>query len=125
MDRSLGRGAFGKLGESIAERFLEKKGYEILEKNFRCRLGEIDLIAKEGGEIVFVEVKSRHGSSFGFPEEQISRKKQRKLGRLAEFYLKRRRQDEPARIDVVAILQSETGELLSLQLIPNAIGLSG
>jgi len=125
MERLKTRREFGKLGESLAEKFLKGKGYEILEKNFRCRLGEIDLIAKESGEIVFVEVKSRHGTSFGFPEEQISRKKQRKLGRLAEFYLKRRRPDEGARIDVVAILLSETGELLSLELIPNAIGLSG
>ena len=99
-----GREGLGKAGESLAERFLKRKGYEILKRNFKCRLGEIDLIAREGGEIVFVEVKSRIGTAFGFPEEQISRKKQRKLWCLSEFYLKRCPEDSSARIDVVSVL---------------------
>ena len=97
----------------------------MIEKNFRCRLGEIDLIAEERGEIVIVEVKCRRDTAFGFPEEQISWKKQRKLWRLAEFYLKSRRRDQPARIDIVAILLNDKGDLLSMEVIPNAITLAG
>ena len=111
-------GARGRPGELLAEKFLRKKGYEILERNFRCSLGEIDLIAKEGGEIVFLEVKSRKGTAFGFPEEQITWKKRRKLWRLAEFYLKRCRQDSPARIDIVSVLLDEKGDTLSIEVIP-------
>ena len=121
MDRSL----LGKRGELLADKFLERKGYEVIEKNFRCRLGEIDLVAREGGEIVFVEVKCRSGTAFGFPEDQISWKKQKKLWRLAEFYLKSRRRDQPARIDIVAILLNVKGDLLSMEVIPGAITLSG
>ena len=121
MDRNL----LGKRGELLAEKFLERKGYEVIEKNFRCRLGEIDLIAEEGGEIIFVEVKCRSGTAFGFPEEQVSWRKQRKLWRLAELYLKGRRKDQPARIDIVAILLNDKGDVLSMEVIPNAITLSG
>ena len=121
MDRSL----LGKRGELLAEKFLERKGYEVIEKNFRCRLGEIDLIAEEGEEIVFVEVKCRSGTAFGFPEEQVSWRKQRKLWRLAELYLKGRRKDQPARIDIVAILLNDKGDVLSMEVIPSAITLAG
>jgi len=119
------RNSLGKVGEALAQRFLQGKGYEILEKNFRCRFGEIDLIAKEGGEIVFIEVKSRSGTEFGFPEEQISWRKQKRLGRLAQFYLKRCLKEEPARIDMVAILLGEKGKVLQMEVIQNAVSFSG
>ena len=121
MDRRI----LGKSGELFAEKFLERRGYEILERNFRCKLGEIDLVARERGEVVFVEVKSRKETAFGFPEEQLSWKKQKKLWRLAEYYLKRYPKDQPARIDVVAILFDGREELLSIRLIENAIAFSG
>lgn len=125
MKEPSGKGHTGSLGESIAASFLRKRGYEILDRNFRCPLGEIDLIAKEAGEIVFVEVKSRSGTSFGFPEEQIPWKKRRKLLRLAEFYLKRRRREEAARIDIVTVLFGEKGSILEIGVVQNAIGGSG
>ena len=117
------RGIFGKMGESLAERFLKKKGYEILERNFRCPLGEIDLIAKEAGELVFIEVKTRQTTSFGFPEEQITWRKQKKLEQLAQFYLKRYRKEEPCRIDVVSILFNQTGKCVVIEVIPDAVSL--
>ena len=120
-----GRTGLGKFGEFLAERFLRQKGYRILERNFKCRLGEIDLVAKEGGELVFVEVKSRSGAAFGLPQEQISLRKQRKLGRLAQFYMKRRRGDVPARIDVVAVLTDQKGHVLSVDHITHAVSFSG
>ncbi|MBI4437277.1 MAG: YraN family protein [Candidatus Omnitrophica bacterium] len=119
------RRSLGKAGEILAQRFLQGKGYKILEKNFRCRFGEIDLVAKEGGEIVFIEVKSRNGTAFGFPEEQIPWKKRRRLIRLAQFYLKRRRKEEPTRIDVVTLLLHEGGGVQQVELIQNAISLGG
>ncbi len=118
MEKSDQGKSLGKFGEILAERFLKDRGYAIRERNFRCPLGEIDLVAEEGGELVFVEVKSRRGGGFGFPEEQISWKKQRKLERLAAYYLKRYRHDVPVRIDVVAILLGPEKEILSITLYP-------
>ncbi len=114
------RTVLGRRGERIAEIFLEERGYEILERNFRCRLGEIDLVARESGEFVFVEVKTRRSTAFGFPEEQISREKRRRLTRLALFYLKRRHREEAARMDVVSILLYQE-KVLRIELIQNAV----
>lgn len=120
MDKTPGQHSLGKWGEAFAARFLMQKGYEILEKNFKCPLGEIDLIAQESGEIVFIEVKTRRSASFGFPEEQLSWKKRRKLGRLAQFYFKKHAFERPGRIDVVAILSDGRGRALSIEVIQNA-----
>ncbi|MFH1858168.1 MAG: YraN family protein [Candidatus Omnitrophota bacterium] len=115
------RGRLGKLGESLAVKLLKRQGYQILEKNYRCRFGEVDLIAKEGEEIVFVEVKSRRGTSFGFPREQISRTKRKHLQRLAQYYMKKQAREMAIRIDVVAILFDSKGNPLKVETIPNAI----
>lgn len=99
-----GRRALGAAGESAAARLLERRGYRIVEANARCRFGEIDLVAIDAGVIVFVEVKSNRGGRFGAPEEMITPAKQRRLSRLAAWYLQRRGWlGRPARFDVVAV----------------------
>jgi putative endonuclease len=94
----------GIRGEALAASFLEKEGYEILERNYRFDRGEIDLIAKEGGDLVFVEVKARHTGDFGSPEEAVSTVKEETLKKTAEGYLfERRISNQSCRFDVVAI----------------------
>jgi putative endonuclease len=99
----------GEIGEKIAVKFLKKNGYKILERNFKNplgrRLGEIDIIAKEKNEIVFVEVKARKsGSEDIFPEERINHDKLHKLSKIAEHYLKSRKIfDRPYRFDAVTV----------------------
>jgi len=99
----------GNRGERIAERFLKKKGYRILERQFRTRFGEIDLIAKEGDEIIFVEVKTRSNVLFGYPEESVTEAKLSKIQRVAEFYLSSLASQPSYRIDVIAI-EDQKGE---------------
>ncbi|GLI35820.1 hypothetical protein DAMNIGENAA_32530 [Desulforhabdus amnigena] len=89
----------------MAAEFLSKKGMEIVARNVRCLFGEIDLICRTGKTTVFVEVKSRYAHRFGLPQESVSRTKQKKLTRLAQWYLKSKGLErQPARFDVVAIL---------------------
>lgn len=98
------RRALGTAGESAAARHLERLGYLIVEKNVRCRLGEIDIVAIDADVIVFVEVKSNRGNRYGAPEEMVTPLKQRRLTRLAAWYLQRRCWlGRPARFDVVAV----------------------
>ena len=98
------RRALGAAGESAAARHLEKCGYRIVEANIRCRLGEIDLVAIDAGVIVFVEVKGNRGGRYGAPEDMVTPAKQRRLTRLAAWYLQRRGWlGRPARFDVVAV----------------------
>ena len=94
----------GKEGEAIAVRQLKKKGYKILETNYRTQLGEIDIIAKDKGTIVFVEVKARRSVHFGSPKEAVSNQKQKKISMVALYYLKTTNQiSTKARFDVVAV----------------------
>lgn len=98
------RRALGAAGESAAARHLVQRGYSIVEANARCRLGEIDLIAIDEGVIVFVEVKGNRGGRYGAPEDMVTPAKQRRLTRLAAWYLQRRGWlGRPARFDVVAV----------------------
>lgn len=98
------RRALGAGGESIAARHLKSRGFRILEANVRCRLGEIDLVALDRGVVVFVEVKGNRGGRHGRPEEMVTPAKQRRLTRLALWYLQRRDWlGRPARFDVVAV----------------------
>jgi putative endonuclease len=94
----------GALGESVAIAALKNAGYKILDVNYRCKLGEIDIVASDGGVLVFVEVKARRGDRFGNPKSAVTRKKQRKVSMVALEYLKRKGQSgEKARFDVVAV----------------------
>jgi putative endonuclease len=94
----------GTIGEERAASFLRSAGMRIIVSNYRCRLGEIDLVAVEGRVVVFVEVKSKRGSSHGSPEEMITAAKRRRLTMLARWFLMVRKwTGRPARFDVVAI----------------------
>ena len=85
--------------------FLKTQGYQILEQNYRCKRGEIDLVAREGQYLVFVEVKYRSTNESGLPEEAVDLRKQRQISRVAAWYLTEKGLDiyTPCRFDVVAI----------------------
>ena len=95
----------GNLGEDIACKFILNKGYEIVERNFYCRQGEIDIIAKDKNEIVFIEVKSRSSIQYGCPSEAVNKQKIRHLYRTAKYYLyKNKYLNNYIRFDVIEIL---------------------
>ena len=94
----------GIKGEDLATKFLKRKGYRILSRNYKTPLGEIDIIAEDGETLVFVEVKTRTDNSYGLPFEAVNHKKQEKLRKIALYYLKNRlRKDVPSRFDVLSI----------------------
>jgi len=94
----------GKEGEKIAAAYLKKNGYRIIEINFRCPIGEIDIIAKEKDDLVFVEVKTRKSIELGYPEQAVGKRKQKRMSQLALWYLQKRKiADTNARFDVVAV----------------------
>ena len=109
----------GKEGEKIAAAYLKKNGYRIMEINFRCPIGEIDIVAKEKDDLVFVEVKTRKSIELGYPEQAVGMRKQKKMSQLALWYMQERKiADTNARFDVVAItLIPEKNEV---KLIKNA-----
>lgn len=117
--------ALGKLGEGIATRFLKRKGYRILEKNFSSPLGEIDIIARDKDMICFIEVKTRRSTAFGLPEEGVIERKRGHLVRIAQFYLKGRGLiDRNCRFDVISILIDKNGNKPQIQLIQDAFSMS-
>lgn len=98
----------GKEKEQLAGAYLEKNGYEIIEYNFHCRQGEIDIIAKDEEYLVFCEVKYRSGKTSGTPFEAVDYKKQKTISRCAHFYIaKNNWQYLPCRFDVVGITDEE------------------
>lgn len=114
---------FGKKSERLAAEYLKRKGYRIIETNYRCSVGEIDIIAREKGTLVFVEVKARRSSRFGSPKGAVTPAKQRKISMAALDYLKRNGQsDARARFDVVAI-DTETGRF-DIEVVKNAFELA-
>lgn len=106
----------GGFYEERACEYLKEKGLEILERNFRIRQGEIDIVARDKGTLVFVEVKYRKSSLAGLPEEAVTYKKQRQISRVALFYFSFHKLplSTPCRFDVVAIYKDE------ISWIPNA-----
>jgi putative endonuclease len=98
----------GKLGEDVACRELGRRGYAILARRFRTRYGEIDIIARDGRTLVFVEVKTRSSAAYGTPAEAVTARKQAKIGLMASEYLLRRGPtDVPCRFDVVGVAVEE------------------
>ncbi|MEW6108088.1 MAG: YraN family protein [Nitrospirota bacterium] len=93
----------GKEGEKIAVEFFRKKGYLIIEKNYRTPLGEIDIIAKDRDVIVFIEVKTRTDDLFGHPSEAVNRRKKDKIRKVALCYMKKLKKEPPARFDVLSV----------------------
>lgn len=113
-------GGLGIYGEDAAARFLEKQGYVILERRWRSVSGEVDLVADDGDEVVFVEVKTRRGAGFGAPEESVTARKRATLCRLAYEYMAYRDLDRRFRIDVVAVMVGE-GREPEVRHIRNAV----
>lgn len=100
----------GSYYENVAEEFLKKKGYIILDKNYRCRFGEIDIICKDNNELVFVEVKYRSSLKYGEPAEAVTMTKQRKICKTASYYVmsKGYGEDIRFRFDVIGIIGGDT-----------------
>jgi putative endonuclease len=112
--------ALGSRGEDLAVQYLKKKGFKVIERNYRCQSGEIDLIAREKNTLVFVEIKARSSSEFGLPQEFVDRFKQRKMIEAARTFMAERHVTEeiPARFDVVAIRLAPSGP--DIELIKDA-----
>ena len=105
----------GKKGEEVALRFLKKNGYRILQRNYVCKLGEVDIIAREKDTLAFVEVKTRTSTTFGPPQLAVNASKQMQLSKAALSFIKEKRLEEMnARFDVVAILLRPEGEEIEL-----------
>ena len=110
----------GKIGENVAVDFLETQGYKILQRNFRNKLGEVDIIAKDRDTICFIEVKTRTTDAFGSPLESVTVAKQRKIIYLAMSYLKSQERDEAnVRFDVVSVILKDEEDPL-VEIIKNA-----
>lgn len=114
---------FGKTGEDKAAGFLTANGYKILQKNYRTRIGEIDIVARDRQTVCFVEVKARTSDKYGLPQEAISKSKQKQIAKAALVFLKENNLlDSFVRFDVVSLLHSKEGE--KLELIKNAFDLT-
>jgi putative endonuclease len=126
MSGGAGRRSLGHFGEVFAEGFLRRQGYEIVERNWRCRQGEIDLVARQGGDWVVVEVRTRRGDTCGTPEESLTPAKRRRLLRLAAaFFQERELEDVSWRIDLVAVELDQTGRPIRVAVIPAAVCADG
>jgi putative endonuclease len=112
--------SLGERGEMVAWNFLARAGYKILEKNYRCKIGEMDVVAEKNGRISFIEIKTRSDLFFGLPEESVHPAKQRKLVQLAKWYLKDKRiENVPVSFEVLAIVWKGKEEP-QIRLIENA-----
>ncbi|MDH3348458.1 MAG: YraN family protein [Desulfobulbaceae bacterium] len=102
--------SLGQNGEDAAAAYLQKKGYKVLARNYRQRFGELDIIARDGEVLVFVEVKTRRSQRYGTPFEAVDRRKQRQLSKVALHYISRHNlYDQSARFDIVAVTWGENG----------------
>lgn len=101
----------GLKGEEAARKYLRKKGYKILEANYQCRFGELDLIAQDKDCLVFCEVKTRSAGMIALPQESVTYTKQQKMIKTAEFWLQNKSLDLPMRFDVIAVTADQTGRL--------------
>lgn len=114
----------GDKKEKFVCEWLETQGYRIVERNFRCRSGEIDIVAREGAYLVFIEVKYRRGAECGDPSEAVDRRKQQTISRVALFYLLRHgyAENTPVRFDVVSV---SGGSDMEVHLFRNAFEYCG
>ncbi len=111
----------GALGERLAAETLQQGGLEIVARNWRCPLGEIDIIARDGESLVIVEVKTRRGRAAGTPEQGVDRRKQQKLCQLAQCYVENIGWEGDVRLDVVGVELAPTGKLLRVTHWPGAV----
>jgi putative endonuclease len=113
----------GQLGEKLASAYLRKHGYKIIETNYRCAHGEIDILARHKHTLVFIEVKCRRNRDFGLPVEAVTAGKQKKMVAAALYYLQTHPQEnENWRIDVVSIELAENNKPAKISIIENAVG---
>lgn len=116
------RQGLGRTGERLAAEALRRRGYHILEQNFRCRYGEIDLVAEDECDLIFVEVKTRRGCAYGLPEEAVTLRKRHKLVQVASYYLDLHACAERSwRIDVVAVQLSQDGKPEEIRIYQHAV----
>jgi putative endonuclease len=116
----------GSFGEDMACSYLQKQGYKILDRNFSCKVGELDIIAMEGDTLAFIEVKCRTGVEYGHPSEAVSYSKQGKIVKAALFFMtKNKLFDYMCRFDVIEVLTDGTEECSHINLIKNAFEYSG
>lgn len=113
----------GKIGEDIAARFLARKSYRILERNWKMKGGEIDIVADDRGTMVFVEVKARSSTEYGTGEEAITEHKKDKIINAAKACLKHKGEDHPCRFDVISILFEKNGKIKEINHIEDAFTL--
>jgi len=112
----------GQLGESAAVKLLSKQGYRIIERNYLCRSGEIDIIAEHQGHIVFIEVKTRSPRAWTTPESAITLEKQTRIRRAATYYLAGYKRSSPVRYDTVSVMTDDQNCVTSVKLKQNAFG---
>lgn len=98
----------GKEGEDEAAKYLEVKGYKIIERNFRCKQGEIDIIAKDKDEYVFIEVKTRQNANYGRPCEAVNERKQKHIWNATKYFLySHKLENKPVRFDVIEVYKKK------------------
>ena len=98
----------GKIGEDIAVIYLQQNGYQIIERNFECKQGEIDIISKDKKEIVFIEVKTRASALYGLPKDAVDKSKKKHIYRSAEYYIYAKHlENKPIRIDVIEVYKKQ------------------
>ena len=118
--------SLGKKGEELALAQLKALKYRILERNFKCRLGEVDIIARDKNTLVFIEVKTRTTDAFGPPHLAVHRRKQRQIVRAAQWYLaEQRTPDAASRFDVLAVTMRKDGSPPRIDWVKNAFPAEG
>ena len=116
------RQGLGRTGERLAAEELVRRGYRIRERNFRCSYGEIDLVAEDEHDLIFVEVKTRRGNAYGLPEDAVTFRKRQKLVQVASYYLDLHACSERSwRIDVVAVQLSQSGKPEEMRVYQHAV----
>lgn len=114
----------GNYGESIARDHLKQKGYQVIDRNYRCPFGEIDIIMRDNHLVVFVEVKTRNEKwlEYGAPEQAVNFRKKKRISRLAKYYLNRHRElgNTDYRFDIVSVLVNQQGKAVSVNHITDA-----
>jgi putative endonuclease len=114
----------GDFGEDLAEDYLRRLGYNILERNFSCKIGELDLIVKDKTHVIFIEVKTRYDSQYGLPCEAVTATKKYKLYKTAQYYIMiKKLYHENFRFDVVDIILSKADNKHEIRVIKNAFQL--
>lgn len=122
MSSASGRKAIGELGEELARKYLKKHGYHVIETNYRCRHGEIDIVTRRRDSLVFVEVRTKTSDAFGTPEESVTAAKQERLVATAQTYLASHQGlPESWRIDVVAVELHPDGKVKRIEQVENAV----